>query len=103
MSSRGPTRCSCTDDLFRHPAVAAAGLANIEILEREKIPERVRTTGAIFETALRGLSDMAMVGEVRGSHFMIGIEFVKNKATREEFAPDAMIGLLVSRECRSAA
>lgn len=83
-----------------HPAAAAAGLANIEVLERERIPERVRTTGKVFETALRGLTDMDMVGEVRGSHFMIGIEFVRDKATREEFAPDAMIGLAVSQECQ---
>ena len=83
-----------------HPAAAAAGLANIEILEREKIPERVRTTGKRFEDNLRGLTDMPMVGEVRGSHFMIGIEFVKNKATREEFPADAMIGLAVSKECQ---
>ncbi|MDQ2090813.1 aminotransferase class III-fold pyridoxal phosphate-dependent enzyme [Marimonas arenosa] len=83
-----------------HPAAAAAGLANIAILERENIPERVRTTGKRFESNLRGLIDMNMVGEVRGSHFMIGIEFVKNKDTREEFAADAMIGLAVSRACQ---
>ena len=83
-----------------HPAAAAAGLANIEILEREKIPENVRTTGKVFENALRGLIDMEIVGEVRGSHFMMGIEFVKNKATREEFSADANVGSLVAQEAQ---
>ena len=80
-----------------HPAAAAAGLANIDIMEREAIPERVKTTGKLFERALRGLDNLAMVGEVRGSHFMMGIEFVKNKDTREEFDADAMIGTRVAR------
>lgn len=83
-----------------HPAAAAAGLANIEVLEREKIPETVRTTGKVFENALRGLIDMDIVGEVRGSHFMMGIEFVKDKATREEFAADANVGSLVAQEAQ---
>lgn len=80
-----------------HPAACAAGLANIEILEREQIPQKVQTTGKLFENALRGLTDLDLVGEVRGSHFMIGIEFVKNKATREEFPPEAMVGMKVAR------
>lgn len=84
-----------------HPAAAAAGLANIDILERERIPERVQTTGKVFEAALRGLEDMAMVGEVRGSHFMMGIEFVKNKDTREAFEADAMIGTKVAQACQA--
>lgn len=83
-----------------HPAAAAAGLANIKILEREKIPQRVQTTGKVFENALRGLGDMDLVGEVRGSHFMMGIEIVKNKDTREHFADDVMVGSLVAQQAQ---
>ena len=83
-----------------HPAAAAAGLANIDILEREQIPQQVQTTGKIFENALRGLIDLDMVGEVRGSHFMMGIEFVKDKDTREEFPADANIGSLVAQQAQ---
>ncbi len=56
-----------------HPAAAAAALANIKILESEKIPQQVQTTGKLFENALRGLTDLEIVGEVRGSQFMMGI------------------------------
>lgn len=80
-----------------HPAAAAAGLANIALMEREGIPERVRTTGKVFEGKLRGLADLDMVGEVRGSHFMMGIEFVKDKAAKTPFAPEDMIGLKVAQ------
>jgi adenosylmethionine-8-amino-7-oxononanoate aminotransferase len=84
-----------------HPAAAAAGLANIALMERDKLPEQVRTTGKIFENALRGLDDLSIVGEVRGSHFMIGIEFVKDKATKEPFTPEDGIGLKVARAAQA--
>ena len=80
-----------------HPAAAAAGLANIEILESEKIPERVQTTGKIFENALRGLIDLDIVGDVRGSHFMMGVEFVRNKATKEGFTPEDNVGMRIAK------
>lgn len=83
-----------------HPAAAAAGLANIAIMEREKIPQQVRTTGAYFEARLRGLADIEMVGEVRGSHFMVGIEFIRDRATKESFAPEAQVGLKVAQACQ---
>jgi adenosylmethionine-8-amino-7-oxononanoate aminotransferase len=80
-----------------HPAAAAAALANIDILERDQIPQKVQITGKFFENALRGLEDMDIVGEVRGSHFMIGIEFVKDKETREPYADEINVGLRVAQ------
>lgn len=83
-----------------HPAAAAAGLANIAIMEREQIPQRVRTTGTRFEANLRGLSDIEMVGEVRGSHFMMGIEFTKDRASKTSYPDDAQVGLKVAQACQ---
>lgn len=80
-----------------HPAAAAAGLANIALMEKEGIPERVRTTGKQFENGLRALGDLDIVGDVRGSHFMIGIEFVRDKATKAPFDAADQIGLKVSQ------
>ncbi|WP_180900679.1 aminotransferase class III-fold pyridoxal phosphate-dependent enzyme [Martelella soudanensis] len=83
-----------------HPAASAAALANIALMESEKIPERVRTTGKLFEKTLKGLEDIEIVGEVRGSHFMAGIEFVSDKETRALF-PEAMnIGMKVARRAQ---
>ncbi len=80
-----------------HPAAAAAGLANIGIMESEGLPQQVQTTGKFFENTLRGLEDMEIVGEVRGSHFMIGIEFVKDKETKEVFADEHQVGLRIAQ------
>ncbi|NVK35058.1 MAG: aminotransferase class III-fold pyridoxal phosphate-dependent enzyme [Rhodobacteraceae bacterium] len=84
-----------------HPAAAAAGLANIALMERDKLPEQVRTTGKLFENTLRGLSDLEIVGEVRGSHFMMGIEFVKDKTTKASFTPEDNIGLKIARAAQA--
>ncbi|WP_317054335.1 aminotransferase class III-fold pyridoxal phosphate-dependent enzyme [Roseovarius rhodophyticola] len=75
-----------------HPAASAVALANIEVMEREKLPEQVRTTGKQFESTLRDLGELDIVGEVRGSHFMMGIELVKDKATKVSFDDDVEIG-----------
>ncbi len=81
-----------------HPAAAAAALANIDLLESEQIPQRVQTTGKVFENALRGLADLDIIGDVRGSHFMMGMEFVKDKATKETYADEVNIGLRIAQE-----
>ena len=83
-----------------HPAAAAAALANIEILEGEKIPEKVQETGKYFENTLRDLSDLDIVGEVRGSHFMMGIEFVADKETKLAFEEDKNVALRLQQHAQ---
>ncbi|MBA86006.1 MAG: aspartate aminotransferase family protein [Rhodobacteraceae bacterium] len=84
-----------------HPAGSAAALANIALMERDALPERVRSTGKRFENNLKALADLELVGEVRGSHFMIGIEFVRNKDTKEPFAPEEQVGLKVAQAAQA--
>ena len=80
-----------------HPAASAAALANIALMEKESIPQRVQKTGKHFENSLHKLSDLDLVGEVRGSHFMMGIEFVKEKINKTPFEPEDKIGLKIAR------
>lgn len=82
-----------------HPVSCAAGLKNIEIMEREDICGHVRKVGPYFEKQLSTLSDLDIVGDVRGSHFMLCVENVANKATKELFDPDLHIGDLVADAC----
>ncbi len=50
-----------------HPMTCAAALANLAIIEREKLVERVRDdVGPRFQAALRKLADHPLVAEVRG-------------------------------------
>lgn len=81
-----------------HPVACAAALKNIEILESEGILEHVRDIGPYFMEQLNTLRDLPMVGDVRGSHLMVCIEFVRDSETGEPY-PDAIdIGHRVSAE-----
>ncbi len=72
-----------------HPVACAVGLRNLEIIEREGMIERVRDdTGTYLLDSLRqAIGDHPMVGEVRGFGFLIAIEIVKDRQTKERFEP----------------
>ena len=82
-----------------HPVSCAAALANIEIFEREDICAHVRTVGPYFEERLRTLADLPIVGDVRGKCFMMCVENVADKATREMFPDSVGIGRRISDAC----
>jgi 4-aminobutyrate aminotransferase len=66
-----------------NPVSIAAALATMDILEREAIANAA-TVGEFMLERLRGWKHShASVGDVRGRGLMIGIEIVKDKATRE--------------------
>jgi hypothetical protein len=77
-----------------HPVSAAVALANLDIFEREKLNEHVLDTRDDFRRTLEKLSDLPIVGDVRGDGFFYGIEMVKDKATRETFDDDESERLL---------
>jgi len=83
-----------------HPACCAAALANIEIMENEGLCQHVQRVGPRFEGALKALADLAIVGDARGSHFMVGIEFVRDKLTKVPFDEDVVVGMRVAMEAQ---
>lgn len=84
-----------------HPVSCAAALANIEIMERENICEHVRAVGPYLKEQITNkLKRHRIVGDVRGSHFMIGIENVANKETKELFPSEAKVGYRIADECQ---
>ena len=77
-----------------HPVSCAVALANLDVFEGDDILGHVRRTQGAFRTALEGLYDLPIVGDVRGEGFFYGIELVKDKATRETFTDDEAERLL---------
>ncbi len=72
-----------------HPVSCAVALANIEIIERERLVENSATTGAYLQAQLNALKEShPTIGEVRGRGLLIGVEIVKDPATKELF-PDS--------------
>ena len=68
-----------------HPVSCAAGLKNIEIMEREKLVENAAEIGPYLLDGLKTLEKHPIVGEVRGLGLLLGVELVKDKKTREPF------------------
>ncbi|MDH6287843.1 aspartate aminotransferase family protein [Rhodococcus opacus] len=71
-----------------HPVSAAVALANLDIFEREGLNTHVAEQAPAFRATLDKLTDLPMVGDVRGEGFFYGIELVKDKATKESFSDD---------------
>jgi taurine-pyruvate aminotransferase len=67
-----------------HPVAAAVALRNIEILEAERLADRAAETGTYLLDGLRGLMSLNVVGDVRGKGLLIGVELVKDRATKEQ-------------------
>ncbi len=81
-----------------HTAACAAGLAVQRIIERDALVERVRTLGASFQDGIRrALSGFDEVGDVRGRGFFIGIELVRDRESREPFAPQRALSYDIGR------
>ena len=67
-----------------NPLAAAAGLASLEIILKEKLVENSRKVGDLLLKKLKSFEDrFEFVGEARGRGLMIGIELVKDKTTKE--------------------
>jgi adenosylmethionine-8-amino-7-oxononanoate aminotransferase len=77
-----------------HPVSTAMALANLDIFEKEDLLGNVRGNEGAFRATLEKLSDLPIVGDVRGDGYFYGIEMVKDKATRETFSDEESERLL---------
>ncbi len=80
-----------------HPVACAVALANLEIIEKEGMIDRVREeTGPYFATALQQrIADHPLVGEVRNFGLLGAIEIVKEKASKERYLPSGSAAVVV--------
>jgi adenosylmethionine-8-amino-7-oxononanoate aminotransferase len=77
-----------------HPVSAAVAMANLDLFEREGLPQHVLQNEGAFRGTLEKLLDLPIVGDVRGDGYFYGIELVKDKATKETFDEDESERLL---------
>jgi adenosylmethionine-8-amino-7-oxononanoate aminotransferase len=82
-----------------HPVACAAANANIALMEREDICGHVRRMGPYLEEKLHELHDLPIVGDVRGSHFMMCVENVADPRTGRHFPEEVNIGKRISDHC----
>ena len=64
----------------------AAALASIEVIEEEQILENVRTVGDFIRKRMEQIQAAhPIVGDIKAKGFLLGMELVKDKSTKEPF------------------
>ena len=80
-----------------HPIGAAAGVANLKLIDDLGLVANAKTTGAYFNRRLREeLAGHPSIGEVRGEGLLAAVEFVADKAERRFFDPAGPTGAKVA-------
>jgi 4-aminobutyrate aminotransferase-like enzyme len=90
-------RAPIVDALLKHTAffstfggnnvACAAGMAVLDVVEREALPARAAETGAYLKSRLIALMERhPVIGQVRGRGLVLGIDLVRDRETREPAA-----------------
>ena len=76
-----------------HPIGAAAGIANLKLIDSLGLVANAGDTGAYLNAAMRdALADHPHVGDVRGEGMLCAVEFVEDRDDRRAFDPSRKIG-----------
>lgn len=74
-----------------HHVVAAAGKASVRYILKNALVKKASSNGSHMLNEMRRLLKHPIVGDVRGKGLFVGIEFVKDQASKQPFSPDKRI------------
>ncbi len=83
-----------------NPLACAAACANLEVFEEERTLERMATKVELLAKKLKEFWSLPHVGDVRQRGFMVGVELVADRETKEPFPPQMKVGQRVILEAR---
>ena len=76
-----------------HPVGAAAGVANLKLLDSLNLVENAGRVGAYLNTQMRAaLADHPHVGDIRGEGMLCAVEFVQDRDKRQFFDASEKVG-----------
>ena len=83
-----------------HPVACAVALANLELMEREQLVQRVHADiGPYLARRFAELKQHPLVGDAETCGFVAGLVLVKNKATKQLFAEEFGVGMVCRGHC----
>src|SRR5262249_8948199 len=86
-----------------NPISAAAGLAVIDVIERENLLEQGKKVGEhIRESLSKDAAELGILGEVRGMGALSCVEFVADPKTKAPFPAERRFGKRVEQRMRRA-
>lgn len=83
-----------------HPVACAAALKNLDILEEEQLLGHVRAVAPYFQKRLAELSDLPIVGEVRGMGLMACVDCVADRESHNPLTLDREVGNRIDAHCQ---
>ncbi|HNR11998.1 MAG TPA: adenosylmethionine--8-amino-7-oxononanoate transaminase [Thermodesulfobacteriota bacterium] len=83
-----------------NPVACAAALASLDVFEQENTLGCLQGKIMVLSQLLHSLEELKHVGEVRQKGFMVGIELVRDRTTKEPYPVEANVGRRVIREAR---
>ncbi|HDD35765.1 MAG TPA: adenosylmethionine--8-amino-7-oxononanoate transaminase [Candidatus Desulfofervidus auxilii] len=75
-----------------NPLACSAALVNLELFEKNKVIEKLQSKIEELKKLLEKFWELPHVGDIRQAGFMVGIELVKDKKTKEPFPLEWRIG-----------
>ncbi|HEX7389380.1 MAG TPA: aspartate aminotransferase family protein [Acidiphilium sp.] len=82
-----------------HPLCAAAGVANLKLVDSMNLVANAAETGLYFRKALKdAVSGLPIVGDVRGEGMLAAVEFVADRQDRVFFDPALKVGVRIAAE-----
>jgi alanine-glyoxylate transaminase / (R)-3-amino-2-methylpropionate-pyruvate transaminase len=83
-----------------NPVSVAAGLAVLDIIDRERLQANAQTVGGRLRAGLDDLMGRhRLIGDVRGHGLMLGVELVRDRVVREPAVAETLEVLERLREC----
>ena len=82
-----------------HPVGCALALEAIDIIQKEKMIENVRSLEKSFMGGLKKFEELEFIGEARGIGLMGALEMVKDKKSKTSFDSSISIGERVANQC----
>ncbi|QIM53822.1 aspartate aminotransferase family protein [Hydrogenophaga crocea] len=83
-----------------HPVACAVALANLELMEREQLPRKVREDiGPYLAERFTEIGRHPLVGVAETCGFVGGLVLVKDKATRAMYDPELAVGMMCRAHC----
>ena len=83
-----------------HPVPAAVALETLKIYAERDIVSAVRSVGPRLQAAIRSYAGHPLIGDARGIGLIGAVELVRDKASRESFAPKAGVAAHLVRRAQ---
>jgi len=80
-----------------NPLACRAGLVALDLYEKYDVVENARVRGADLMGRLDRFRSLPFIGDIRGKGLLVGIEFVKDQASKEPFSPGLHVHQWINR------